>query len=52
MSRRPIKSTMRHKKMVNAAKNRRELIAAQLSRRELIKMGLITHQGCKAAMQS
>jgi FtsP/CotA-like multicopper oxidase with cupredoxin domain len=38
-------SRARHKKMVLAAKNRRELIAAQLSRRELIKMGLVTPAG-------
>ena len=38
-------SRARHKQMLPAAKNRRELIAAQFSRRELIKMGLVTPAG-------
>ena len=38
-------SRARHKEMLDAAKNRRELIAARLDRRELIRMGLITSAG-------
>ena len=38
-------SRARHREMVNAQKNRRELIAACLSRRDLFKMGLLTSAG-------
>src|SRR5215472_14733332 len=38
-------SRARHREMVNAQKNRRELIAATLSRRDLVKMGLLTGAG-------
>ena len=44
-------SRARHKEMLNAAKNRRELIAAQFDRRELIKMGLITSAGLLAPIR-
>jgi FtsP/CotA-like multicopper oxidase with cupredoxin domain len=43
-------SKARHREMVNAAKNRRELIAAGLtSRRDLFKMGLLTAGGMLVA---
>ena len=43
-------SRARHREMVNAAKNRRELIAAGLtSRRDLMKMGLLTAGGMLVA---
>jgi FtsP/CotA-like multicopper oxidase with cupredoxin domain len=38
-------SRARHKEMINAQKNRRDIIAAQLTRREMIKMGLLTGAG-------